>query len=32
MGNPEELGKYQPLTYFQMMEVSLRERWWKRAW
>ena len=25
MGNPEELGKYRPLTYFQMMEVSLRE-------
>ena len=25
MGKHEELGKYQPLTYFQMMEVSLRE-------
>ena len=25
MGGPEELGRYQPLTYFQMMEVSLRE-------
>jgi nitrile hydratase len=25
MGKQEELGKYQPLTYFQMMEVSLRE-------
>ncbi|MBI3371214.1 MAG: nitrile hydratase subunit alpha [Betaproteobacteria bacterium] len=25
MGIPEELGKYRPLSYFQMMEVSLRE-------
>ena len=25
MGEQEELGKYRPLTYFQMMEVSLRE-------
>ena len=25
MGRQDELGKYQPLTYFQMMEVSLRE-------
>ena len=25
MGKQEELGNYRPLTYFQMMEVSLRE-------
>ena len=25
MGKQEELGSYRPLTYFQMMEVSLRE-------
>ena len=25
MGSQQDLGKYQPLTYFQMMEVRLRE-------